>query len=310
MTDLIPARPPAGRIAFATIQALTLHATMSPRERLEASLVVGTKIERYNRAWRMGPWHYEGEMIVGRIGFESAGINELWDDEAQDFKEATRPLGLTSPFAIEPTTLRIAFQVRGRDIKVASFTGALEALLNAASETDRWRVHRELKHMSFEQWSSTAVDAVTLIRATLERPNPHYGDRRQIREMVEGTKARLVEVVLRGDPSDPQGLDVRANLVREAIDHVSENYGSLTAFGQRAGDEQQWSSQGDGSVAEVRRVPADPTTRDVSGNALRHELGDPTAQQELLEEALAAIDQIGRDVDEIDLFADDTAEGL
>jgi hypothetical protein len=305
---LLPRRP-IGRIAFGLIEALTIRATMQPREALEAALVVGTRIERHNRVWRMGPWHHEGLAIVGRIGYESAGVNELWDDELQDFKESMRPLGLTSPFAIDGSKLRVAFQLRGRDIRVNSFTGALQALMNEASPTDRWRVRRELRQVSFDTWATT-VDRVTLVHATLERPNPHYGARRRVRELIEDTNARIAELVVRADPSELQGLDIGAPFVREAIEHTSDNYGSLTAVGERGGDEAQWNSKLKGA-AEVSRVPADPVTRDVSSNALRHELGDPTAADEMLaegREAREALEAMGRDIDEIDLFADEEKE--
>ncbi|MGH2970454.1 MAG: hypothetical protein ACRDK0_15535 [Solirubrobacteraceae bacterium] len=183
MSDVLPTQPPTGRIAFAQIEALTLAATMQQEEALEAALVVGTRIERYGRVWRMGPWKREGQAIVGRIGCESAGINELCDDEAQDFREGTRQLGLMSPFAVNPATLRVAFQVRGRDIRVKSFTGALEDLLNEASPADRWRVEREFREIGFEEWARTSVERVAFIRATLERPNPHYAGRERIEEM-------------------------------------------------------------------------------------------------------------------------------
>lgn len=257
MSDLLPPQPPTGRIAFAQIEALTLSGTMRPQQALEAALVGGTRIERYGRVWRMGPWKHEGQAIVGRIGFESAGINELWDEDAQDFREGTRQLGLTSPFAVDPATLRVAFQVRGSDIRVKSFTGALEDLLNQASPADRWRVEREFTEISFEEWATTKVARVALIRATLERPNPHYAGRERIEEIVKGTRARLAELVVRADPADPQGIDVNSPIVREAVDHVSRNYGSLTAVGELHGDETQWTSKGNGA-AEVRRAGADP----------------------------------------------------
>ncbi|MGH2970455.1 MAG: hypothetical protein ACRDK0_15540 [Solirubrobacteraceae bacterium] len=116
----------------------------------------------------------------------------------------------------------------------------------------------------------------------------------------------MAELVVRADPADPQGIDVDSPIVREAVDHVSRNYGTLTAVGNLRGDQTQWTSRGNGA-ADVRRAVADPKTRDVSSNALRHELGDPTAEQELMDEAAAAINEMGRSVDEIDLFADDDA---
>lgn len=190
---LLPFRVPTGRIAFATIEALTLVGATDPAGALEQALVVGTRVERHGRVWRMGQWRHEGEAIVGRIGYESSATAELWDEEINDFQETSRPLALTSPFAIDPRAMRVAFQLRGKDIKAKSFTGAFQALLNGAAPTDRWRVARETRVVPFDQWAAE-VERVTDLRLYLERPNPHYGDRQRIRDIVEGTNSRLVEI--------------------------------------------------------------------------------------------------------------------
>jgi hypothetical protein len=313
VADRLPLHFPTGRITFATIEALTLEAATHPAEALERALVAGTRIERHGRVWRMGQWRHEGRAIVGRIGFESSATAELWDDDVNDFRETSRPLGLTSPFAIDPGSLRVAFQLRGRDIRVKSFTGALQALLNEASPTDRWRVARETRVVPFEQWASE-VDRVTDLRLHLERPNPHYADRDRIRAIVEGTNSRLVEIAAHADPEDPQGLDLNDPLIREAISHAELNYGHFSATAERAGETSQWTSQHD-AMAEVRTAPADPDTKEVSPSVLRRELGDPTAELEAAEEARAAVEEHRastgddpEDADEFDLLDDDSEE--
>jgi hypothetical protein len=87
----------------------------------------------------MGQVRIEGLSIVGRIGFEAANMVELWDEAARDFREETLRAGLTSPFAIDPAKMRVAFQLRSGAIRVRSFTGALQALMNEVS-VERWRV--------------------------------------------------------------------------------------------------------------------------------------------------------------------------
>jgi hypothetical protein len=310
VADRLPLHLPVGRITFATIEALTLGGAAAPKEALERALVPGTRIERHGRVWRMGQWHREGQAIVGRIGFESSATAELWDDELNDFRETSRPLGLTSPFAIDPAVLRVAFQLRGRDIRVKSFTGALQALLNEASPTERWRVARETKVVPFEQWASE-VDRVTDLRLYLERPNPHYEDRERIRAIVEGTNSRLVEIAAHADPEDPQGIDLSDPLIREAISHAELNYGRFTAVAEQADEKSQWTSEHH-AMAEVRTAPADPDTKEVSPRALRRELGDPTAEVEAAEEARAAVEEHkrsrrddGEDADAFDLLDDD-----
>jgi Arc/MetJ family transcription regulator len=293
MPDQIPIRMPTGRVAFATIEPLTLVGATSPADQLQTALRPGTRIERHNRVWRMGQWELEGQSIVGRIGFESSGLAELWDEQLNDFAARDMPEGLIAPFAIDPKAMRVAFQVR-REIKVKSFTGALQALLNAASPTERWRVAREITEVPFEAWAAD-VERITMIRFNLERPNPRYGDRDRVKSLIEGTNARLAEVVARAGDDDLEGIDIDDPFIRQAIDHVDHDYGTYQAVGERRGESTVWTSE-HGAAAEIRRVAADPQTKDVTGDALRRELGDPTVDQE----DLAHLREVTAEPDEAD----------
>ncbi len=289
MPEPTPTRAPSGKIAFAKIDWETLAASADPAEALRQSLVPGTRVEIRNRTWRMGKWQEEGKAFVGRIGFQASTMAELWDEEANDFREHARPLGLTSPFAIDPVEMRVAFQLRGKEIQAKSFTGALQALLNEASPGDRWRVSRDTRQVPLEAWAES-VDRVRAVRLTLRRPNPHYGSRKKIRDVIEGTNAGMVQIAARADPDDPQGIDLSDPLVSEGIEHAQHNYGEARITGETNGEQSQWSSEDD-SASELRVALADPSTHEVSGRSLRHELGDPTAEEEDIDEARAAVDE-------------------
>lgn len=269
--------PRAGRIAFAKIEPLTLHANAAPDQALRAALIRGTYIERHNRIWHMGQIREEGRSIVGRIGFQTSAIAELWDEEREDFSEAQQWAGLTSPFAIDPVKLRVAFQLRPGFIRVKSFTGALQALMNATSD-DRWRVYQELEPVPFDDWV-TSVDRVVALRIRVERPNPHYGDRANVKRLIEGANARMAELAWKADPEALDGLDVSEPFIREALDHASE-YGGYAAEGERADKPTRWDSEHKGA-AEQREVDADPVTREVPTQTLREQLGDvePAAEE-------------------------------
>jgi hypothetical protein len=283
---------------------------MTPLDALEDALVPGTMVDHQDKVWRMGQVHRQGTSLVGRLGYQSADLAELWDEELQDFTELSRATGLTSPFAIsvhsEP--MRIAFQIRGRQIRATRFVAVLEALLNEASPTDRWRVRRESRPVSFEDWAKE-VDRVVLVRTSLKRPNPHYQDRHRIRDLVEGTNARMAEVILRAADSDIAGIDVNDGFVREAIDHAKHNYGTFAAVAERGREQIQWSTRDEGS-AELRKVPADPVTRDVDGRTLRRELGDPTVEQEDFEEARNAVAEarVAEGTDDDEFFLGETED--
>ncbi|MDX6622845.1 MAG: hypothetical protein QOE75_777 [Solirubrobacterales bacterium] len=237
----------------------------------------------------MGKWEEEGKAFVGRIGFQTSAMAELWDEEANDFREHARPLGLTSPFAIDPVEMRVAFQLRGKEIQANSFTGALQALLNEASQGDRWRVSRDTRQVPLEAWAES-VDRVRTVLLTLRRPNPHYGSRQTIRDLIEGTNAGTVQFAAHAEVNDPQGIDLSDPLVKEGIEHAHQNYGEVRITGETNGEQSQWTSEDD-SASEIRVAEADPDTHEVSGRSLRHELGDPTAEKEDIDEARASVDE-------------------
>ncbi len=265
-----------GRIAFATIEPMTLTASTLPAEALERALVPGTRIERHRRVWYMGQHRREGASIVGRIGFETSDLAELWDAERKDFSEQQLLSGLTSPFAIDPVNLRVAFQLRPGVIRVWSFTGALQALLNEASPEDRWRVSQEVQTVPFDDWVAS-VDRVLTLRVRVVRPNPHYDGRDNVERLIEGANARMVDVVWKAEPDALDGLDVREPFVREAITHA-DKYGSYAAKGEVQDLPTTWGSNEE-AAAEQRTVEADLRTGEVSGASLREQLGDEPGEE-------------------------------
>lgn len=258
-----------GRVAFATIEARTLGGTT--REALLAALRPGTRKEHYQREWIMGQIRaLDDGVIVGRIGFEHESKGGRWDDEAQDFVAVDLEDVTTSPFAISADGSRVVFQTRGQTIKPQSFVGAFQALLNAASPTERWRVHREIVERSFTEWLQI-VSRVERIRVKLERPNPNYRGRRRVEDLLEGLNARTAEVGAQAATDDPQGLDTDDDLFEELIGHA-DAYGSYAAVGQDPGGQRvefSTTQQTEESEAEV-----DPVTREVPPETLHDLLGE------------------------------------
>ena len=244
---------------------------------MPGALVPGTAIERYGREWRMGQFTTMDDVVVGRIGYQRPGdLAELWDDRISDFKETRLIDGLTSPFALNLDNLAIVFQLRAGRIKHTSFTGALQALLNEASGDTIWRVRPIVQGVDWERWR-TSVLRVRHLELKMERPNPNYHGRNHVESIVEGTNARLARLVLDADEQDLDGLNIDDPLIREAIQHALEDYGSVKAVGDvptpTGSQESVWRSDVDGSPIETR-VPVDPATREVVPDALRDELPD------------------------------------
>lgn len=265
----------AGRIAFAAIESLTLFGAPEFDDALESALVPGTQFTRHRRLWLMGQVKREGRSLVGRLGFQTENVGEIWDPEIKDFREDMLQSGSTSPFAIDPEKRRVAFQLRPGLIRVKSFTGALQALMNEASPVNRWRVTQEREEVSFDDWAA-GVDRISRLRVKLEPPNPHYGDRDRVKELVEGANARMTQVMWAADEAALDGLDVNDAFIREAIEHATK-YGSYAATGERHGLPTVWGSDQE-SAAEQRVAETDPKTHEVPADTLRQQLGDTDAE--------------------------------
>ena len=99
------------RIGFAEISATNARLPFDFASAVIDSLVPGTSDERYGRVWLMGQHTVLPDgRIYGRIGFQQAGRPaEIWNPEARDFEARLLTLGQTSPFLIDPQTLRVAF---------------------------------------------------------------------------------------------------------------------------------------------------------------------------------------------------------
>jgi hypothetical protein len=115
----------------------------SPAEMLLRGIRPGLTTERYGRVWHLGQTVVDSEtgFLFGRLGFESTSTADLWDPEAQDFLEGDVPGGVAAPFVIRLRDLVVVFQVRGQDIRVMSFTGALRRMLSEATDQD-WKSRR------------------------------------------------------------------------------------------------------------------------------------------------------------------------
>jgi len=99
----------------------------------------------------------------------------------------------------------------------------------------------------------------------------------------------MAEVVVRAAEDDLQGIDVTDPFVQQAIEHVEQKYGSYVAIAESGGEQTTWASEQEGA-AEIHVVPADPVTREVNSTALRRELGDTAAEDEVLADIHEAID--------------------
>jgi len=240
--------------------------------------VPGISVTRYDRIWRIGQWTTQPSgVITGRMGFESReAATTIWDDLKNDFVPAHPRLGQTSPFAIDPETLRIAFQLQGQTIRPWTFRGNFVALLRRASDY-RWELHLDgVDQPSWETWTSS-IDRLAKVHITMTRPNPRFNDA-QIDHLFTDTKSAAVEIVL--NASGDESVDIDSyTFIEHCIDHASR-YGNYDAVGEiqtASGKKRKetWKLSREGEV-KTSDAPQDPSTREIAPDVLRASLRPPT----------------------------------
>jgi hypothetical protein len=268
-------RPTDARIQFAKVEPTTI-ALANLADAIREATIPGTAAERYERIWRMGQFDEVEGYLFGRIGFQAAGVTELWNSDINDFEEASLPAGTTAPFALNLDLGELAFQRRpSKGIRPQSFVGAFQAPLNEASTLTTWRVRQDSRKVEWSDWVSS-VDRVTLLRFRLERPNPDWIGRERVEEIIEGANASLMDAVLQADDDALDGLDLSDETVHQFIEH-SSRYGKFQAEAERSGEADPVIWHSDGEVVPERRVSADPETGEASPEGLRRELDEYTS---------------------------------
>lgn len=265
-----------GRIGFGQISPPEGKRADTASEVLQGLLVPGTAITRYKRTWRIGQNRRVGDCIIGRIGSETAqGIAELWDEKSKDFVPHQVPDGATSPFAINLLDFRIAYQLRAGVFRRQGIMGAFQALLNqAAGGNSVWRVTADLSPITLDAWLGL-MDSVDQVWVRIDRPNPHFGARERLKEMIEKSNAASIAMTFKAEAGASVSLD--EEILKEAREHVvDENYGEMRLDG-RDGDVSERYDTKRGAAPPERKVAAHPETGEADPNDLRHLIGDDTA---------------------------------
>lgn len=257
-----------GKIAFAEIEPQTLHGHLPESVRL--GLTTGSRVRHQRREWILGAMSEQDEFLFGKLGFEHLTRGSRFDDRTGDFVNEPQDDGNYSVFGISLESLRVVFQTRGSEISPQSFSGALQALLNANSQTERWRVRRYRSEVTYKAWIGR-VERLDHVRIKVERPNPHYHGNDQVEAIVEGLRAEVAQLSAKADPDDPLGLDKDADLLNQLVAH-GEDYGEVNADG--VGADGQKTVFRSGSAAEEITVELDQAAGEVPQEELRRQLED------------------------------------
>lgn len=268
MTDSAPARR-VGRVAFATVRGSVARPRGAGRAALTQpalaaafldALHTGTQVQLAGQRWRVDTAKHEDRWVSGRLAGE-------------DLAE-TDPRTVWSPFVADLLDGRLAFQLRDARTHPRTSAATFQALLGRADPVHRWEVSVDLSRVAWEDWRSS-VDRLEELRLLLHRPNPDYGDRHQVQALIEGANAELLRMVLQADADSLDGIDVDAELVAQAIEHVQAGYGDFVAIGDRRdlGGAQvtSWQHRHGGTPLE-ERVPLGADSPEVEHEVLRREL--------------------------------------
>ena len=159
-----------------------------------------------------------GHPIAGRIGFDSVGETETWDQELRDTSQLPRDAGSElRPFAINTTTesLEFAFQLRGQVIKPNTFRGNFQALLREASGYP-WIVKLTgVEQDPLDLWLQTSRTTSPESNCNFTDPNPRYPGK-LLEDFFEASKLGAARVVARAQ--DGESIDFQSEgFLREAI---------------------------------------------------------------------------------------------
>ncbi|MDN4474331.1 hypothetical protein QQX09_00525 [Demequina sp. SYSU T00192] len=208
---------------------------------VKVSWVAGTSITRHGRTWKITKVVEEtDDYYYGRIGFLVPGQAETldFDLEAKDFVHGEAPSGRVVPFILRKTDGLITYQLIPGVVRETTFTGALQALLNAPGSPYEWKILGLARQSDYSEWRAS-VKRIVAFEFRMQRPNPHYGGRPYVEKMVEGTHAEYVKISARAREND--GLDDQSEIFQQALDHTIRNYGKATISGVLAdGHESNW----------------------------------------------------------------------
>lgn len=245
-----------------------------PASAIREAITPGSRVSRYGREWIVGQTDEVSHVLAGRIGFQGdPGTAEVWDDEAQDFLQTAVPSGMTAPFAIDLGELLVAIQPRNPTIKVNSLIGAFEALLTG--DGPRWKLEPILERMSLSDWKHS-VSAVTFVRFTIRKPNPHYADAHDLEDLMNQFESDVIQLEAQADT----GINLQSDFLQETESHIERGYGDGEYKGIRMSDgaETIYSTRvGAEEQAELRDV--DQETGEVPPNVMRRVLSEADEEE-------------------------------
>ncbi|GAA3473665.1 hypothetical protein GCM10018965_082180 [Nonomuraea roseola] len=191
-----------------------------------------------------------------------------WDDEQLDFVPEILPAGAASPFVIRLSDFAAVFQVRSPVIRVASFTGALRAILREQMD-EQWEIAPPAKEKSFEEWRKT-VDKIIRLSVRFTPPSSSEGGS-ETDQLI--TEMRLDSASL--ELKSESGIETNGNIAQQMLDHVDRRHVQASATGVRENGEVPvetvWDSQLHGESL-ITTIAVDQKTGEATFESLFEEV--------------------------------------
>lgn len=195
----------------------------TPKDQLRTRLIPGASVESYGREWRIGRVHIRDDVLTARLGFSGeGGVEEIWDDEAKDFRDQITYRGVTTVFAVHLEQFTGLIQDRSPSIKVDGGLRAVKKILNdgITDKSAQWNVEAYRRKATLSEWRRT-VTRVTKVRFSLAEPNPTWQGAKDLEDMFSATSSNSASVVF----ENALGLNADADFIQQSQHHVDRGYG-------------------------------------------------------------------------------------
>lgn len=213
-----------GRVfAVRFIPPATVELFQTPTDQLRARLFPGASIESYGREWRIGRVNVRDDVLTGRLGFSGeGGVEEIWDDEAKDFRDQISYRGVTTVFAVHLQQFTGLLQDRAPAIKVDGALRALRKILNdgIGDKALHWNVEAYRRKATLSEWRNS-VTRVTKVRFSLTEPNPTWQGAQDLEDLFAQTGSHSATAIF----ENAAGLDMNAEFIKQSQNHVDRGYG-------------------------------------------------------------------------------------
>jgi hypothetical protein len=229
---------------------------------LLAALNPDVDITRYRRRWRLSQPNFEDQWITGKLGFERMRDTEriYYDESIKDFviEDAPTEAATFSHYVIDLQSQYLVFDFRPPEIRLQSFRGAFQAMLDTSPIGHFLSVEAITDTQEFRDWLET-TDRIETFRVSVRRPNPSFQGRpERIRELLEETNAGRLDIEATA-ARDDAGLQVTGTDLETLAEYAADGYGKITARGQDGPFITRFSSNRSAREEEIEVEPNEPS---------------------------------------------------